>query len=221
MTDEELLEGTQEEEEKGEVPAEEQDAIPAPDDFEEEEDYRLTLRQKILVGAALLVSTVFFSILFFPRDLLLRAVLAKAAPQLKVDFSAASPGILAQSFQSLRVALPDGTNFASEEFDSHLSLISLIGGSASGTVDLINADYGSSGMAVRSKTARLKLNLSGVTDGLAAMRGDVLLEAADVGFDRLPPSVAQYIQIEPSQIRVRTLQLPVNFEDSGLSIRCV
>ena len=172
MTDEELLEETQEEEKPGDTGAPDE-AAPPIDEFEEEEDYRLTLKQKVLVGVALLVSTIVFSILFFPRDLLLRAVLSRAAPQIKVEFSAASPGLLNQSFQSLRVGLPDGTSFASEDLQSKLSMISLLNGSANGTVDLSNADYASTGMSVRSKSAVLKLHVSGITEGSSGMRGDV------------------------------------------------
>jgi hypothetical protein len=206
MTDEELLEETQEQEEK---PADVVEDAPAvPEEFEEEEDYRLTLKQKVLVGVALLASTVFFSILFFPRDLLLRAVLARAAPQIKVEFSGASPGLLEQSFQSLRVGLPDGTSFASEDLQSKLSLIGLLNGSANGTMDLANADYSSTGMSVRGKNAVLKLHVSGVTEGISGMRGDITIQATDVGFDRLPQAVAQYVQIEPSRIKVRTVPNP-------------
>lgn len=217
MTEEELLEET-EEEQKAQESEESDAAVPAVDDFEEEEDYRLTLKQKVMVGVALLVSTVVFSVLFFPRDVMLRAVLSRAAPQLKLEFSAASPGLFEQSFQSLRVGLPDGTSFASEDLQSRLSLISLIGGSASGKVDLVNADYASTGMNVRSKNAVIKLNMSGITEGVTLMRGDLMIEAADVSFDRLPAAVAQYIQIEPSRIKVRTIQIPVIFEENGLSI---
>lgn len=217
MTEEELLEET-EEEEKAEDAGEADAAVPAVDDFEEEEDYRLTLKQKVMVGVALALSTVIFSVLFFPRDVMLRGILSRAAPQVKVDFSQASPGLFEQGFQSLRVALPDGTSFASEELQSKLSLISLIGGSASGTVDLLNADYGSSGMNVRGKNAAIKLNLSGISEGVTGMRGDLLIQATDVSFDRLPAAMAQYIQIEPSRIKVRTVQIPVIFEESGLSV---
>lgn len=217
MTDEELLEETPEEEKPDEIQPADEAAGPV-DEFEEEEDYRLTLKQKVLVGVALLVSTIFFSILFFPRDLLLRAVLSRAAPQIKVEFSSASPGLLEQSFQSLRVGLPDGTSFASEDLQSKLSLVSLLNGSANGTVDLSNADYSSTGMSVRGKTAVLKLHVSGFNEGISGMRGDVVLQATDVGFDRLPQAMAQYVQIEPSRIKVRTVQIPVNFEETGLSI---
>lgn len=194
-------------------------ALPSPDDFEDEEDYRLTLKQKILVGVAWFVSTIVFSILFFPRDLMLRAVLAKAVPQVKVDFSAAKPGLFSQEFQSLRVGLPDGTNFASDDLQSDLSVFSLMNGNASGTLNLVNADYGSNTMGLNARSAAVKLNLTGMSDGITAMRGDLQIQGSDLGIEKLPPSMASYVQVEPSKIKIRSLQLPLAFSDTGLSIQ--
>jgi len=60
----------------------------------EDEDYRLSLRQKIWVVAGLLLSFVFFTALLFPREIVLRMVLSKFAGQVRINFSSADPGLL-------------------------------------------------------------------------------------------------------------------------------
>jgi hypothetical protein len=117
-TEEENSLDTEEEEEQVAAEIQPEEAAGEPD-FDEEE-HRLTLRQKIYIGIGLTVSFFFFTLLLFPKDLFLRAILARTAASVRIDFSSADPGLFGQTFQTLSVILPDGTAILVDSLDSSL-----------------------------------------------------------------------------------------------------
>ncbi|MBL8022214.1 MAG: hypothetical protein JNM27_21240 [Leptospirales bacterium] len=218
-----------------EIQEDEEEQVPAPraedaDDsgepeatateFEfDEEEYRLNLKQKIWIAASLVISFVVFTLILFPRDIFLRSILSKTANQVRVDFTSAEPGLFGQTFQSFSVALPDGTNFTSNSVESKLRVHDIIRGVASGDILMDSADFSSSNIGIHAKTAEINSNLSGLFDGLQAMRGDVVIVLSGVGFQRLPSGVSAFVPVESSKIQIGKMELPISFRESGPTLQ--
>ncbi|MCE9600125.1 MAG: type II secretion system protein GspN [Spirochaetia bacterium] len=196
----------------------ESDQVTPDFDFDEEE-YRLNVKQKIWIVASLVVSFLFFTLLLFPRDIFLRSILSKSAGQVRIDFSSAEPGLFGQTFQSFRLTLPDGTNFISDTLESTLHVHDLIRGVAAGDILMSAADFSSNNIAMHAKTAEVTSNVSGIFDGLTAMRGDVVLKLSGVGFQRLPGGVSAFVPVDAGKIEIGKMELPISFRESGPSLQ--
>ncbi|HMU82971.1 MAG TPA: hypothetical protein PKE49_19435 [Leptospiraceae bacterium] len=216
-TEEENSLDTEEEEEQVAAEIQPEEAAGEPD-FDEEE-HRLTLRQKIYIGIGLTVSFFFFTLLLFPKDLFLRAILARTAASVRIDFSSADPGLFGQTFQTLSVILPDGTAILVDSLDSSLHAFDLMRGSAEGKVQLGKSDVSTTGLALGWASGDITTNLSGYSEGLTGMRGDLKIGLRDVNFVRFPPAAANLVPIRPDKIKVSSLELPLSFRDGGLVLQ--
>ncbi len=185
----------------------------------EEEEHRLTLRQKIYVGVSLVLSFVFFSLLMFPRDLFLRAMLARFAGPVRIDFTSADPGLTEQTFQSFSLILPDGTTLLAGNVESTLHILDLIRGAADGNVILEKTDLATSSLALNWQKGEVTSSLTGISSDLPQMRGDLKLKLDQVTFTRLPPAAANIIPIRPEKIKIASLQLPISFRDGGFGLQ--
>ncbi len=197
------------------APAGDEDA-PLP---EEEEEHRLTFRQKLIAVAVTAASFVVFFVLFLPYGDIIRYSLGRARSAVAVDYAELDLSLFgADTATGLRVTLPGGAaNLDAAAANSTLSWRGLLTGSPRGVLQLTDVQYAAQGLALKAGQAALDLSLNGVNGPANRWEGEATLAAANISFDSSPLPALPMVEIRPEDLAIKALRLRLQFRAGTVS----
>ncbi len=186
---------------------------------EEEEEHRLTFRQKLIAAAVTAVSFLVFFILFLPYGDIIRYSLGRARSAVSIDYTELNLSLFgADTASGLRVALPGGAaNLDAAEASSTLSWRGLLTGSPRGVLQLSDVQYSAQGLALKAGQAALDLSLSGVNGPANRWEGEATLAAGNIAFDTSPLPPLPMVEIRPEDLAIKALRLRLQFRAGTVS----
>lgn len=186
---------------------------------EEEEEHRLTFRQKLIAAAVTAVSFLVFFVLFLPYGDIIRYTLGRARSAVAIDYTELNLSLFgADTASGLRVTLPGGAaNLDAAEANSSLGWRGLLTGSPRGVLQLNDVQYSAQGLAVKAGQAALDLSLSGVNGPANRWEGEATLAAGNITFDSSPLPALPMVEIRPEDLAIKALRLRMQFRAGTVS----
>ena len=201
---------------------EEPQALPSPEDAldegeEPDETPRLSIRQKVITGVAVVVSFLLFSIVFLPMEPVVRYFLRKGARVVRIEFKSLELNLFsADVVTDLRVTTPDGSFLRGTSVLSTLSYFDLLSEQARGRVRIPRLDIEAAGLEAKINGVDLEVNLRKLFQPPSRWEGLLSLNTASIQISSLPPALRSLgIEIDPSTIKIRKLRLKARMESGG------
>lgn len=187
--------------------------------LEEEEEHRLTFRQKLIAAAVTAVSFLVFFVLFLPYGDIIRYSLGRARSAIAIDYTELDLSLFgADTASGLRVTLPGGAaNLDAAQASSTLSWRGLLTGSPRGVLQLSDVQYSAQGLSLKAGQAALDLSLSGVSGPANRWEGEATLAAGNIVFDTAPLPALPMVEIRPEDLAIKALRLRLQFRAGTVS----
>ncbi|MCB1139378.1 MAG: hypothetical protein KDK23_11510 [Leptospiraceae bacterium] len=215
MADEELQESAYEPEPVEPDPALMVDpSAELDDDFEET---TLTRTQKFWIALTITVSFIFFSIVFFPLEILIRSNLQDPAQGFQADFTSLDLNAFgADEIQDFQFRA-GGFSISSPKVESSISWFGLMKQDLRGTVRMPESLTITAGDTLLSgKQAQLNLSLPGGLElPVASWNGSIELQLMDFRFSSLPSGIP--LPIAASDLEIKEGSLKLGFSAGGVS----
>lgn len=160
---------------------------------------KLTLKQIVLLTTAGIVSFLFFIMLLFPYDIIVKNIIYKAnIPGFSIDFTSLDfPFIGKKVIHSLSLQTSGGTNIKAEEFIIDISLFSfLTSKNIMGEFKLNSSKIENDKIGINLKTVFTTSELTG-TEALNQLKGDLAVRISGGSIYKLPdiPLIGQLDKI--------------------------
>lgn len=197
-------------------------ALPGPDDVlsegeELEEIPKLSIKQKLLTGLAVLVFFLIFSLVFLPVEPIVRYALEKTSRTVRIEFGALELNVFSPDVISdLRVTTPDGSFIGASQLRSSLSYTSLLSEHAKGQIAVPKLSLEAAGLELSASTVNLDLNLRHLFQASNRWEGLVTLSSAKVQLVALPPLLKGLgIDLDPATVKIQSVRLQARLEADG------
>ncbi len=186
---------------------------------EEFETVRLTLRQKLTVGATILISFIIFSaVVFLPLDLVVRAVLAKYSRMMRIDFMSLDLNLFEpDKISGLKIFLPDGSSIQAEEIQSQLGYREMMIGHPHGTLNVQNFDVSMSSFACVFRSISTAVDLQDVMESLDRWKGELQVRTGPIDITSLPVEGLP-IPINAADVKISSLIINAKFNEGRITL---
>ena len=197
-------------------------SVPAPDDgLDDGEDLdetpRLSVKQKVVTGVAVLISFLLFTIIFLPIEPVVRYALSKGARIVRIEFKELDLNLFsADVVTDLRVTTPDGSYLRGTSVQSSLSYIDLLSEHARGRIRIPRLDIEAVGLEAKVNGVDLEVNIRKLFQAPARWEGLISLNTASIQVSALPPALRSMgIELDPATIKIRKVRLQARIENGG------
>ncbi len=183
---------------------------------DETEIVRLTWRQKIVTGVAVLVSFLLLSIVLLPYEQVLRFTLDKYARVVRIDFSSIkfSP-FGTDEISGLKIALPDGTSLSADAVQSELKIREVLAGNPNGVVSMVGVDINTQNFGMKTRTVEVNISLANAGGAMEEMNGDVTVKTGKLDLKKIPENIIP-IPIQTGDVRIASFLLKARFRNGNL-----
>ncbi|MBI3396461.1 MAG: type II secretion system protein GspN [Spirochaetia bacterium] len=184
---------------------------------DESEVVRLTFKQKIITGVAVLVAFIVFSFVFLPYELVIRYTLEKYSRFVRIEFTSLKLNLIGDDeISGFRMVLPDGTAFAADSVTSGLKYRDLLAGGAQGSVLMTGVGFSMGNVVFRIGTIDLGLGIQNATSALDQLSGDINLRAGKVEVRKLPENLP--IAVQPGDIKISSVVIRMKIGEGRVNL---